>query len=83
MQTMQISKAPQRHNLMKNISKSHLSVMALAFIIQVSLLLILIHVVFVLHVMVHLGIDNRNRCLLRLYNNLLKYNYKITFLDQY
>lgn len=81
MQTMQISKAPQRHNLMKNISTSHLLVKVLAFIIQVSFLLIFIHVVFVLHVMVHLGIDNRNCCLPRLYNNLLKYNYKITFLD--
>lgn len=33
--------------------------------------------------MVHMGIDNRNHCLLRLYNNLLKYNYKISFLDWY
>lgn len=40
-----------------------------------------LHVIFVLHVMVHVGIDNRNHCLLRLYNNLLKYNYKISFLD--
>ena len=91
MQTMQISKAPQRHNLMKNISTSHLSAMVLAFIIQVSLLLIIYiclylyllsilfidYIIFVLHVMIHVGIDNRNPCLLRLYGNLLKYNLKL------
>ena len=74
---------------MKNISTSHLSAMVLAFIIQVSFLLIIYiclyllsilfidYIIFVLHVMIHVGIDNRNPCLLRLYGNLLKYNLKL------